>query len=537
MTRLRAIVVHPFLFALFPVLSQYVHNWGKLPIRELWDALAVAVILTLVVWLLTGLLVRNWRKAAAVTSLSVFAFFSYGYLLRIFLIAVYDVGLFGRSDLVGKAIVGVALFAAIVLLGFWAIVRSKGDTLTLGAVLNVMSIALVLSVAANWVRVSAGRGRTGSYIRSWKEGLSLDELLVQGAGASRALPDVYYILLDGYAGADVLKEVYQIDNAGFLSYLDRRGFYVAEESRSNYAQTVLSVASSLNFMYLDEVAEQVGVESNDRLPLKATIDHSRLVRALRSHGYTFSSFSTGYSLTEIRSADTYLSAGWTPSTFLTQVMENTPLAILLAPFSPTTPYDYHRNRVLYALEHLADAAENDSPDFVFAHIIAPHPPFVFGPNGEHIRSSAKYTLVEGDQFPGTRSEYLAGYRDQLVYVTARIEGVIDEILSRSPEPPIIILQADHGPSSLLDWSDMENSNLRERMSILNAYYFPGGDYGLLYPDITPVNTFRVVLNQYFGADYPLLEDKSLFSTLTTPYRFNDVDDLRGSEPGASEEPR
>jgi len=28
----------------------------------------------------------------------------------------------------------------------------------------------------------------------------------------------------------------------------------------------------------------------------------------------------------------------------------------------------------------------------------------------------------------------------------------------------------------------------------------------LYDNISPVNTFRLIFSQYFGADYPLLED-------------------------------
>ena len=64
--------------------------------------------------------------------------------------------------------------------------------------------------------------------------------------------------------------------------------------------------------------------------------------------------------------------------------------------------------------------------------------------------------------------------------------------------------------------------MHERMSILNAYFFPGRSYQELYPEITPVNTFRVVLNTFFGADLELLPDKNYFSTWSEPYQFVDV---------------
>jgi len=32
------------------------------------------------------------------------------------------------------------------------------------------------------------------------------------------------------------------------------------------------------------------------------------------------------------------------------------------------------------------------------------------------------------------------------------------------------------------------------------------NYSEISPAISPVNTFRLIFNHYFGADYPLLED-------------------------------
>ncbi len=46
------------------------------------------------------------------------------------------------------------------------------------------------------------------------------------------------------------------------------------------------------------------------------------------------------------------------------------------------------------------------------------------------------------------------------------------------------------------------------MSILNAYYLPGFDQSKLYKSVSPVNSFRLVFNHYFGTKYPLLEDET-----------------------------
>jgi len=101
---------------------------------------------------------------------------------------------------------------------------------------------------------------------------------------------------------------------------------------------------------------------------------------------------------------------------------------------------------------------------------------------------------------------------------------LEAILSESARPTIIVRQGDHGPGAMLDWADVDNTYLKERMPILNAYYLPNNGDIHLYDSITPVNTFRVIFNHYFGTDYELLDDKSYFPTLSRPYAFINVTD-------------
>ena len=72
------------------------------------------------------------------------------------------------------------------------------------------------------------------------------------------------------------------------------------------------------------------------------------------------------------------------------------------------------------------------------------------------------------------------------------------------------------------WSSLENTCLGERMPILNAYYLPGQKTEALYPSISPVNSFRVVLNEYFDQDLPLLPDRQYFALWETPYQWTEV---------------
>ena len=49
--------------------------------------------------------------------------------------------------------------------------------------------------------------------------------------------------------------------------------------------------------------------------------------------------------------------------------------------------------------------------------------------------------------------------------------------------------------------------------ILNAYLLPGVDAKqVLYPSISPVNSFRQLLNTYFGTQLDLVPDESYYTT-------------------------
>ena len=71
-------------------------------------------------------------------------------------------------------------------------------------------------------------------------------------------------------------------------------------------------------------------------------------------------------------------------------------------------------------------------------------------------------------------------------------------------------------------------DVRERYSIFNACLFPDGGDKNLYDSISPVNTFRVLFNHYFGTDYPLLEDRSFYVPFEEIYNFTQISRLESS---------
>jgi hypothetical protein len=88
--------------------------------------------------------------------------------------------------------------------------------------------------------------------------------------------------------------------------------------------------------------------------------------------------------------------------------------------------------------------------------------------------------------------------------------VVEAILEKSKTPPIILIQADHGSGLLTDFSSAENTCIKERFSPFAAYYLPGMNLETVPSDLTTVNLFRMIFNQYFAADLPLLENQHYY---------------------------
>ena len=187
-------------------------------------------------------------------------------------------------------------------------------------------------------------------------------------------------------------------------------------------------------------------------------------------------------------------------------------------------YQNHRQRIHSIFQLLEEIPTWDGDYFVFAHIISPHPPFIFGPEGQALTPRWEFTLQDASDFPGTTEEYITGYSAQSRYINKLVLILVTQLITESENPPIIIIQGDHGPRAFMDWESVNQTDTQESMSILNAYFVPNQTGIDLYDSISPVNSFRVLFNQYFDTDYALLEDHSYYTTHTNPYHFIIVDD-------------
>ena len=520
-------IIHPLLFALAPALFLYSRNIQEVPAGQIVAPLAALVVLAAVVWLVWGLILRNASLAAAAASLFLLLFFSYGHFYSL----VKDLTIAGFR--IGSHWFLFPWWMITYALGFLACFRARARPAPWTAFFTIVGGVLVavplISIGAKAMTLGRSEGTFGTPRPT--------ALQPPGAESGSCLPNIYYIILDAYARRDILRELYGFDNSGFLDALTRRGFYIAERSRANYDLSLISLASSLNYQYLDET----GFRTNKIRYPQTLVRENRVAGSLRKLGYKFVAFASGYDKTEIRDADIYVESGWSLDEFQNELLNTTPLPPLVSfigqgKYRGNVQYHLHRKRILSTLEQIPKTARINGPLFVFAHIAAPHPPFVFGENGEPVQLTDYFLSGDAagflDRLGISREEYHRHYIRQLIFMNTKVMEMVDELLKNSPCPPIIILQADHGPRSEYVFCGLPESNLGEGLSILNAYYLPGGGRRALYPGITPVNSFRVVFNLYFGADLDLLPDKSYFTDWQNGYFiFRDVtSDLTPASP-------
>ncbi len=514
----RSLPLHPFFIALASVVSLFATN--KAEIRPI-SAVRLAVIMlvfALVVYLVNLAIFRNRDKAAMTATILLVMFSSYGQVMTLLResTVLSFLGHHSILILICLAILGVAIYF---------IARAKKPQKLTGYLNLVLGIALAIpliqSVAYYAPNIKSAltpkkpsANQTASASSNTPQPTSDAANLTLTAGTN---PDVYFIVLDSYGRQDVLQDSFGFDNSQFIADLRQRGFYVADCSRSNYAYTRLSLSTTLNMNYLETLGlDMTHVNAQGEPKFNKVLLHSEVREDLAALGYKTVAFETGYIFTDVTDADVYYKSNdnvlFSPyiEQFEYLYLENS--AFLFVMDTQTDfmdhyfkklvfPFNSQRARVQNIFKELpAVAADVEGPKFVYVHVEVPHHPFIFMPDGSINPDNSYYPNI---YMPGEPYKS-RGYINQVEYVNAQMLPIIDQILKDSEQPPIIIIEGDHG---LLQDVRLKN---------LYAIYLPGAGMDQLYPTITPVNTFRIVFNNYFGTDLPLLEDRSYMSTFARP---------------------
>lgn len=354
-------------------------------------------------------------------------------------------------------------------------------------------------------------------------------------------PDIYYLVFDRYASSEVLKESYNFDNSEIGEFLTDQGFITRQNAFSNYPFTISSIASTMAMDYFPQLEKQFGRDGHwqSAAPYRSVLNNPPIAQILSKHGYSYNQISSWWDFTRIGTkADTNPAQSYrlrllNRSFFLSDLQRDIFFKSALSPWlkkgatigsKVILKYDLDRNpsenfaAQMASLQALAARRDKSVPQFSFAHILAPHPPYIFDENGNP-------PGYDGESNDNGADESLK-YTEELKFVNKRLKELITYIKLNSPNS-VIILQPDEGPypkqfrgpmspDRYYDPIELPQKQMRQKFSIMASYFMPGVEPQEVATLDSSVNLFRFVLNKYFGYELKMLPN----CQLSTGNKFN-----------------
>ncbi len=498
--------LHPIGFAIFPVLSLFSHNFDAQTLDSLILPFIISLIVGLVIWILIKLFVRSWEISALITSIILLLVFSYGHLFSIL------------NDYISESSFGSGYLMVLGMIMFFIhsmlLKKNKTTIKKFTTLFNIVAITLIIMPIS-----LIGYRQT---LRMVKNLTAIEKIAFENEDLTTTnQPDIYYIIVERYGSQDVLKESYDFDNSEFIKFLEGQGFYIAK-SQANYHFTITSLASSLNMDYLTDLEKKMGTEETDQYPLAEHLENNTVIDYMKSRGYQYLHF--GYEQGGLTTQNPHADFNYNlnkraplnVSKFFGILISQTIYDPLVSLINRVAKYDLipdtaeGRRKRYYDLtldqfKQLGNSAKIPGPKFVFAHTFIPHDPHVFEADGSYMNQKTAQSL-----------SYKQSYINQIIATNKILKDLIEALQKDSRVQPVIIIQADEGPypekiwksdTQTFKWMKATKDEFKEKFGILNAYYLPGKTTTGLYPAITPVNSFRLVFNLYFGENLPFLPDK------------------------------
>jgi hypothetical protein len=514
--------LHPFLWAVQPILFLYARAYEEVSAVKILAPLGVALAGAGLIWALAFLILRrDFRKSACLTSVLLFLFFSFGRIVDLAGAFLESTGLWpnlGRMQLPTRTVslqaVILAVYAVVVCALLVRLATRKPLSERIPPLLAVTALVLLL--------ISTGQIAVG-LLSARPDGSPPDPAPAAARVPTDLSPDVYIIVVDGYARGDVLREFYGFDNTPFLCALEELGFGTLPKSSANYAWTFLSLASALNMTPLDELAGMTRPGSRDQRRAQDMIRNNAVMAFLKGRGYRTIQLASAWAGTRVNpyADEVRADRNHIMDDDFTRALVDSSLLVL-------NNARLLRDMALFYLDQfdgLEAVAAEPSPKMVFSHFLLPHHPYIFDRDGAVVRNGSFVDILLYRKAQWYRTD---AYIEQLRFLNTRLLTALRAILRTSPVPPIIVLISDHGP--LIVSADAEAAK-RARLDNLTAALLPGAPAGFLPEDVQLINVFPLVLNHYFDAGLALRPPERYYSLYARPYEF----ELIEPEPSSQKE--
>jgi len=492
---------HTVLMSLMPILLLYQANVHEIPPEDIVIPLIFSITVIGIAWIILRYFLGT-TKSALMLSLLVFLTVIFCY-TRLFFAKgdIENLQFFGQNLILAPIFLSVGIFVVIY------IIRrkiSKG----INSVVNVMSVVLVFFVIFQAMLYYSSEDIDGSPL------FALVELPIFQSNVTEK-PDVYLILLDAYSGDTTLKIDYGFDNSEFKNKLKERGFFVPKNSFSNYPNTELSMPSIMNMVYLDNFTDAMSKDSKDKLALIELRQENNVMNIFQANGYHITTYYGGiYVEGKYQDAyDTLCGAYFTQNSDLQRSFVQTyfPVAFLRDTFFN----DFRHNDLECAFsEFINFEKKNEGPQFVYAHLFLPHPPFTYDAEGNHVQDTYAHNRFD--------SILKDAYLQQTIFANKKSIELVDSIQQRDSDA-VIIVMSDHGGRLGVSWDNPTEIDYYRALNNISAFYFPDQEENMP-KEIAAVNVFRTLFNLYLDADYEILEDKQMWYVPERPYDHTDVTD-------------
>jgi hypothetical protein len=320
------------------------------------------------------------------------------------------------------------------------------------------------------------------------------DIPAEGLAEFAQTPNVYWFMLDAFAGPVYLDEELGVDTGPFVGFLEGEGFRVPLESRTNYPFTHLAMSSTLELDYVYE-----GVDEPPTGTYAAFLQgDNRTVDTFRANGYGYvHAYSGLWSGSRCGgSEDVCIGAHGPLSDTQWALASATPLIDVIADDRANSTIAVANDPAHVISRVLASAPR--SPYFAMVHLMNPHTPF--------LRDAA----CRVRDVPLNFKDWGEGpeYADAVRCLFQQLEVAVGRILAVDPDA-VIAIQGDHGPRLGLGRQTRGEVLLDDEMffSAFSALRLPGDCGDEVPEDMTFVNTFRIVFACLAGEEPELVEDR------------------------------